>query len=143
MRPKTAVKRSEMLALMIDCRVTGVAADVSFLASGEVEEGEPELASSILAADETAAAADDLVTEAMASEELLDETATNVLDEAVADDALDEAAADEGAGRAALERSTRFVLVISIDPTTSDEPVRAFLYCGRPNAPGISVNVQP
>jgi hypothetical protein len=61
----------------------------------------------------------------------------------VAAELVDEAGADETSGSAAPERSTTVVLVMAIESTTSDWPVRAFLYCGKSHRPGMSVNFQP
>jgi hypothetical protein len=61
--PTTAATRRERPAPAIDRRVTGEAADVWFLNPSGGVEPEPELAPSTIAADEAAAAAEDLIAE--------------------------------------------------------------------------------
>lgn len=67
--------------------------------------------------------------------------------EPAADETADEEAADEDEAAAddceAAARATTVVLVMPIEPSTADEPVSAFLYWGRPKAPGMSVKFQP
>lgn len=70
-----------------------------------------------------------------------DEAAADETEDEAADDD-NEAAAEDERGAAAL-RTMAVVLVMPIEPTISDVPVSAFLYCGRPKAPGMSVRFQP
>lgn len=95
-----------MPAPKTDCRVTGEAAEDPLLRSAD--EDEPEFVL-LFAAAEDLTADDDLVAEPAAFD-------------------APEAAAEEVTDLAALDRSIIVVLVISIEFTTSDEPVRAFLY---------------
>lgn len=142
--PSTTVRKRVMTEPRTDCRVMGMAADISLLwLSGEDEAG-PELASSTIAVDDMAPAVEDLVTEASnALDELgayaLEEAALKVLDEA----AEDEANLGRCNGSSASGRLTIVVLVMAIESTTFDWPVRAFLYWGKPHKPGMSVNCQP